>query len=484
MRRRGTGSVTQLGDGRWLARMPLRYGRQVVGRFAEEAAARAALAGALAVYADAPDPSVLTVDRWGQQWLDRREASPDYGSARKERSRWGTHIGPSALGGLALEEVDAVEVRAWLDGLRLVDGTLPSYSTRRGCLTLLRSSLRSAVDAGLLAADPCAGVRLPPGAAKGSRDRWEWLRPDEIAAVERAMREAPRGRKGAGVFCAEWSSLITVAMYAGLRAGELHALPWRCVDLEAGRLRVEQTREQPQGSTTPRAIHPTTKSGHAREVPLLPPAVEALREWRAEHERRGLHSRHDLVWPAADGGPRSEGYHAQLPRALELAGVARGVRFHDLRHTCASHLVQGTWSPSWLRTPLRLEEVRQWLGHGSIAMVQRYAHMDPEGLRGRVTRPTGTELVREPSKVAPPRGFEPRTVGLEGRRRGPESSQDPGWSVPLPYQSAMDDAVARFAEAAAAGSPHTLARAYDMVRAWHDLRAEMAAEEAGEREHG
>jgi integrase len=66
--------------------------------------------------------------------------------------------------------------------------------------------------------------------------------------------------------------------------------------------------------------------------------------------------------------------------------VKRHVRFHDLRHTCASHLVSGSWGRAWT-----LEEVAKHLGHSSSAVTRRYAHLCPEGL-ARAVRETRPEL--------------------------------------------------------------------------------------------
>jgi integrase len=109
-----------------------------------------------------------------------------------------------------------------------------------------------------------------------------------------------------------------------------------------------------------------------------------LTVWREEYERQGRWSNDRLVWPAADGGMHAVGYDAGLPRALERVGIKRHIRFHDLRHTCASHLLQGTWAPKMIRGPLRLEEVKAWLDHSDIGVTQRYAHLAPDAIRGKV----------------------------------------------------------------------------------------------------
>lgn len=123
---------------------------------------------------------------------------------------------------------------------------------------------------------------------------------------------------------------------------------------------------------------------------LVTPAVEALRRQR---ERSGGR-RH--VFPARDGQPRTRDQMPDLAAALAAAGVDRHVRFHDLRHTCASHLLQGTWAPRWLARALRLEEVQVWLGHTSPATTARYSHLCPEAVGGLVVRAQGA-----PAKVLP-----------------------------------------------------------------------------------
>lgn len=57
-----------------------------------------------------------------------------------------------------------------------------------------------------------------------------------------------------------------------------------------------------------------------------------------------------LVLPAADGRCHRDGYDAGWARVRRLAGIDRPVRWHDLRHMCASHLAQGTWGRAWTTT--------------------------------------------------------------------------------------------------------------------------------------
>ena len=78
--------------------------------------------------------------------------------------------------------------------------------------------------------------------------------------------------------------------------------------------------------------------------------------------------------------------------ALAKAGI-KGFRFHDLRHTAASHLIMRGAS---------LRDVQEILGHADLKMTQRYAHLSPAHLRGAVERLeglTGITHVRHPEPV-------------------------------------------------------------------------------------
>lgn len=129
--------------------------------------------------------------------------------------------------------------------------------------------------------------------------------------------------------------VVVCAIHTGMRRGEILGLRWENVDLEVGVIYVLQS-----------------KSGKSREVPLTPQLTSVLRAL----------------------GPRTEGRVFDLSeitlkrhfqRALRRAGVAN-CRFHDLRHTFASHFAM---------TAGDLLALQRILGHSSIKMTQRYAHL-------------------------------------------------------------------------------------------------------------
>lgn len=335
-----------------------------------------------------------TLREWGTAWMERREtdarARGRGPAATKEWSTWRRHVLVAEYSTDPLETITRKAVVRWVherlhEGRRTKtkrvkrDGewSLDHFETddpiSRGtvvhALNLLRACLRAACDEGQLDANAAADVRVPR--VPSSRVTWTWLRPAEIAALldpslaaARIRKGVKRGEKLPPHVPEEARLLFAIAVYTGLRKGELAGLRWCDVRLDdrSPHLVVERSYEGP------------TKSGRGREVPLLPPARDALE--RLRELAPGIGER--AVWADVDGHTRRPWWDPgdwthRGPRVL-----GRAVRFHDLRHTCASHLVQGSWGRA-----LSLYETGQWLGHGDPKTTARYAHLAPEGLHAR-----------------------------------------------------------------------------------------------------
>lgn len=435
--------------GRWRARLPRCYGRRSLGVYDTREEARAILDAALADLAADPVDVSTTLAAWGDRWL--AEHRPQLVKARtiaRDVTRWEGRIAPTPLGRRPLTEVSERDVRRWLHAMRKADGSLPSPTTLSNALSLVRGALEWAREEGRIASNPARDVKLPRAVRKKAasvRD-FEWLRPEEIAAVTDCDAIPLRSRL-----------IFAVAIYSGLRAGELWGLRWSDVDFER---RVIEVR---------RSFEDAPKTHQVRDVQMLAPVYDALTAWRAEFIRRRTRSRHDLVWPSRSEAWHSDGYDAGwVDKWRRKAGVRRGVRFHDLRHTCASHLLQGTWAPSLLERPLRLEEVRDWLGHEDIATTQRYAHLCADRIRSLVVVPAGPQLTHT---LQPPPGIEPRTYGLRNRGEGGSRGADRAETA------SVGRSVGRLAvevlKAVRDGEPWALHRAVELAQ------AVMAAEDMG-----
>jgi integrase len=156
----------------------------------------------------------------------------------------------------------------------------------------------------------------------------------------------------------DWRAMIVVAVRAGLRLGELLALRWCDVDLEAGRLVVRRS--------VARGIIGSPKNGRMREVPLSDQASQLLRD----QPRWG-----DLVFCTTKGVMFTRGETKWPLRRALTAAQLRPVGWHCLRHTFASHLVM-RGAP--------LKSVQELLGHSTIEMTMRYAHLSPDARRDAV----------------------------------------------------------------------------------------------------
>lgn len=158
------------------------------------------------------------------------------------------------------------------------------------------------------------------------------------------------------------AALFLAAAFAGLRRGELVALRWRDVDFANETIRVRASVTHGQ-LTTP-------KSGKVRAVPMAPEVAAAL----ARLSSRGHSTRDDdLVFPGVAGGYLDgSALRRRYVAALERAGLRR-LRFHDLRHTFGSRVIN--------RASLR--EVQEWMGHASPMTTARYLHYKSRGDEAR-----------------------------------------------------------------------------------------------------
>jgi integrase len=168
-------------------------------------------------------------------------------------------------------------------------------------------------------------------------------------------------------------AVIVIAVTCGLRLGEIQALRWHDVDLNAARLRVTATY---QGMADGKVMLAEPKTARSRrEVHLSAMAVAALRRHRRLQLGARLHAAnlwedHDLVFTSERGRPLDGNNFRQraFARLLERADLPH-IRFHDLRHTAATLLMsQGV--------PVKVAS--EMLGHADITTTLRtHSHVLP-----------------------------------------------------------------------------------------------------------
>lgn len=157
----------------------------------------------------------------------------------------------------------------------------------------------------------------------------EITREDEIKAVLQSQRGRPL------------HTIATLALATGMRRGELCGLRWKDVDLDGGKIRVEQSLEQTKAGL--RFKSPKTR--HARRTIAIPVStvVELRAYWSAQQEQRlalglGRSLPGDLVFAAWDGTPRKPNWLTNEWLRATMA-VGRRISLHALRHTHASSLI-------------------------------------------------------------------------------------------------------------------------------------------------
>lgn len=169
-----------------------------------------------------------------------------------------------------------------------------------------------------------------------------------------------------------------LALHCGLREGELLALSWKDVELEVAKpaLLVRRTLTRGEGGRG-WVIGASTKSGKGRRVRLTHRAAAALRDHRKQQlEERmrlaDLWQERDLVFASENGSainPSNLRNHS-FRRIKARSGVRENLRFHDLRHTCATLL---------LSKGVNAKVVSEMLGHASITItLNTYSHVLPD----------------------------------------------------------------------------------------------------------
>lgn len=384
-RRRGTGSIETYTDSsgrrRHRARLVLPTGeKKPVGVYDSLAEADVALGVAADKLTEGElgTEAGITLRQWGPKFLDQREDEKVRG-IKTERNRWKNLVDASLLADIPMRQVTKRDAKAWVRWLesRTIrykhahpkNGEKLSRVTKQNALNLVRKAFEVAFeDVDGAPANPFAGVKLAKDKGR-THEPWTYLEPHEQTALLAAVPEPDR-------------FLVAFALGTGLRQGEQWSLRPADVDAMAT---VVTVRYGSEGNPT--------KSGKIRRVPLFGIARDALLAW-ASHASR---PKSVVVWPAASGDRRQKGEPSGWKGWLKAAGIERNVRWHDLRHTCASSLIAGWWGRKWT-----LYEVKEMLGHASITTTERYSHLADSALKlaAAETKPAVSPALRAETDVS------------------------------------------------------------------------------------
>ena len=313
----GDGMVRKREDGRWEGRIVVGHKdngdsifRYVYADTQKELTAR--LRKCITAYqgVDLTEQSRLTLSEWLDQWLVSKEGLVRPGTLNGYRGYIENHIRPH-LGEKRISQIKAADIQRFYDMLsrKLASGTV------RRIHTTLHGILKAAAQARLIPRNPVEEVTPP----KFGYQEKKVLTAEQVDRLMEAIQKD-----------ALWHDLFYTELTTGLRRGELCGLRWEDFDAASGSLKVCRTvrREKGKGLTTG-----DTKTYAGTRTITLPPSLAALLKERKRAAKTAWIFP-DLLRPERPTAP--DAAYRRMKLLLEQAGLP-DIRFHDLRHTFATH---------------------------------------------------------------------------------------------------------------------------------------------------
>ena len=303
------------------------------------------------------EPNKTTMAAFFDKWLDHMQSqiSPRSHERYTEVARKNLVplIGSVLLTKLQPVQISAAYSKALTTGRRDGNGGL-SPRTVHHMHRILKQALRQAVRWQLLSRNPADAVDPP----KVERKQLETYDMPQTAALIEGMRPT------------RMFTPTILAVLCGLRGGEIAALNWRNVDLATGQLAVVASAEQTKAGIR----YKEPKGGRTRTVALSATVIKELRAHRLRQAeellRLGVRQTDDMfVVAQADGQPlQPRSLTHEWTRLLKECDLPR-IRFHDLRHAHATHLLSSGVHP---------KIASERLGHSKVGItLDLYSHVLP-----------------------------------------------------------------------------------------------------------
>lgn len=345
----------QLPSGKWRIQWFDATGKRKSATFNTEASARAELRRKLVEADDirtgriaAPVTSPLFREFVNKRWLPTYPASA--GNRKRTVSEKELHVehhlmpelGDRRLDEIRGEVLDQLFAALHVKAVGKSETRKLSPKSIKNIRATLGTILRSAKKWGDLADVPeLPRVKVPD-------QEWDFFTAEESAKLLAAAVDP------------EERALFLFALHTGARFGEQRAIAWGDIDWKSKLVLIRRSMPHNTSEAGP------TKSGRERRVPMTTTLHDTLKSVRdLQHLKGGL-----IFGRRRDGKPLTlYAVRERLDRACRKAGL-REIRWHDLRHSFASQLVSAG-------VPMR--QVQEWLGHSTILMTMRYAHLAPGG---------------------------------------------------------------------------------------------------------
>ena len=307
------------------------------------------------------DPTSITLTSWLELWLNTyMKNSLKQSTYASYRTYIEKHFNP-AMGNIKIKDITSKLLQDFYN-YKLESGLSPK--TILNMNLCLHKALKQAVLEQYLPFNPCDAVNLP----RSEKPQIEVLTRDEQSKLIQAS------------FSFRYGVFIRLTLMTGLRLGELLGLQWSDVNLQSGMLYVHRTlnrlpkmEQNLSGGKTTEIVFQTPKSQNSiRSIPLLPRAVEELRQWQSVQEQDRMlagNAYQDLGMVVSNPlglyiEPRT--FKDHYDQILKAAGIGH-FTFHALRHTFATRALEQKMDSKTLSTIL---------GHYSVSFtLDTYAHV-------------------------------------------------------------------------------------------------------------
>ncbi len=269
--------------------------------------------------------------------------------------------------GVTLSGLSALDVESFyeycLNELKISGSTVQHYHAN------LHKALKYAVKHDLIIANPMEKVERP----KSHKYQGAFYSASELEELLKAVKGDP----------VEFAVLM--AAFYGLRRSEIFGLRWKSIDFDSNLIMIDHTVVQfhSDGKTKVLPKDRTKNASSCRSLPLVPQYRELLLKMKARQEQcRQLcgrcYTESDYIYVNDLGTQYKPNYVTQHFKYVLKKNGLRDIRFHDLRHTCASLL---------LKNGVTMKDIQEWLGHSDFATTANiYAHLDSSSKNASAVR--------------------------------------------------------------------------------------------------
>jgi len=309
------------------------------------------------------EPVDITLKEYARQWLeDYAKPNVKLNTYKSYRGIVEDHIIP-ALGHISLPKLRKSKIKGFIaekqkEGARAdkKEGRL-SNTTVRYIFVILKNILKHAVEDEIIKRNPAEGISPPRSDNKFIHNLNYWNREE----AQRFLEYVKNHRR---------YPFYLLAVTTGMRRGELLGLKWACIDWK--KCRIEVKYNLIAGEKGKAVLQDSTKSGRSRTIEVSPKIMQVLADHRLYEQQKilslGVRGKtQDLVFTSDRGTPITpDTIDRQFYRFIKEAGLRR-IRFHDLRHTAATLM---------LEEGADVKTVAEYLGHvDPSVLLNIYSHI-------------------------------------------------------------------------------------------------------------